>query len=164
MVVGILLSIWSFLEAALVGGLENASNRNENLAGGGGAAAVFCGVAAILVLAVPLVSAILFAFASLFSFIVAFQGYDNHYVYGGIMASLAVMAFFGWIGKRRERREIKAERERQAERDARMETLLQQQGRTQLTSAQISCPSCNHWNSAGTRFCGNCGTALSATG
>lgn len=160
MVVGILLAIWTFLEAAVIGGFENAAGSEENLAGGGGLASVLCGLAAIMVLAIPLVSTILFGLASVVSFAVASQGYGNHYVYGSITALLAIMAFFGWLGRRRERRVFKMEKARQEERDARMEQLLQQQARPQQSLGQIPCPSCGHLNPAGTRFCGNCGTAL----
>lgn len=161
MVVGILLAIWTFLEATVIGGFENAAGSEENLAGGGGLVSILCGLAAIMVLAIPLFSAILFGLASLASFVVAGQGYENHYLYGSITALLAVMAFFGWLGKRKERRQFRIERARQEERDARMEQLLQQQARMQA-SAQIQCPSCNRFNPAETRFCGNCGAALSA--
>lgn len=162
MVVGILLSIWTFFEAVLITGLSNAADDEQTgTAGGGGLlAAIVAGIASALVLAVPLFSAILFVVAGLISYAAAGTGYANHWVYGSIFLGLGIMAFFGWIGKRKERREKRAELARQNERDARMESLLKQQSRS-LTPETV-CASCGRTNPVGTRFCGNCGNALSA--
>jgi uncharacterized membrane protein len=160
MVVGILLSIWTFLEAMLVAVATASGDSDETYAGGGVLASLFCGVAAVLVLTVPLVSAILFALGALISFAAAAQGYTNHYLYGSIMLLLTVMSVFGWIGKRRERREANIERQRQLERDNRMETLLRQQVQHAEHQVAQPCPACGHSNQPGTRFCGECGTAL----
>lgn len=162
MVVGILLSIWTFFEALLVGGLSNAANDDttNTAAGGGLLAAIVAGIASALVLALPLVSTILFVFAGLISYAAAASGYPNHWIYGSVFLGLSVMAFFGWLGKRRERRTFKTEKARQEERDARMERLLEQQ--VQRSGDQIPCPSCGRANPVTVRFCGNCGAAIVA--
>jgi len=151
---------------------------DEKLEGatGGGLLASMVGVlAAALVLALPLVSAILFGLAGVLSFAAAAAGYGNHWVYGSDFMALGVVAFFGWIGKRKNRRESAAERQRQIDRDDRLETLLRQQ-RDQVqypTEASTGtggppkatfpnfCPSCKHRNEQGVKFCAECGTALS---
>lgn len=129
MVVGILFAIWTFFEAVLVTGLSNAADdeSTSNAGAGGLLAAIMAGIASALVLALPLFSAILFGMAGLVSFAAAASGYGNHWVYGCVFLALGVMAFFGWIGKRRERRDRLAELNRQAERDDRLEALLRQQ-------------------------------------
>jgi len=129
MVIGILFSIWTFFEALLITGLSNAADDDETSSAGAGGliAAVVAGVASMLVLALPLFSAVTFVVAGLISFAAAAAGYSNHWFYGSIFIVLGVMAFFGWIGKRKERRENQLERLRQVERDNRMETLMRQQ-------------------------------------
>ena len=49
-------------------------------------------------------------------------------VWGVVSLVLAVLSFFGWRGMRKARREQKAERQCQLDRDARLEALLHQQG------------------------------------
>jgi hypothetical protein len=159
MVVGILLAIWTFFEAALLSGLEEVAGSDENMAGGGGLASILCGLAAILVLSVPQISMVLFGLGAASSFAAASQGYGNHYVYGSIMVLLAVMAFFGWRGKKADRRERLAERARQEERDRRMEELLRQQ-RPITPPGELTCPSCGQQNTSGSRFCASCGAPL----
>ncbi len=171
MVVGILFAIWTFFEALLLTGLSNASNdgKTSSAAGFAVVAAIFCGVAAALVLAVPFVSAILFAIAAVFSFSAAGMGYGNHWLYGSVFAALGAMAFFGWIGKRKERREVATEKTRQLDRDARLEALMLQQ---RVVSQSLSpsppnpvvfpnfCPACHARNEQGGKFCGECGRSL----
>ncbi len=62
MVVGILFAIWTFFEALLVYGLSNAADDTETSTAGalGVFAAIVAGIAAALVLAIPLGSAFLF--------------------------------------------------------------------------------------------------------
>jgi hypothetical protein len=184
MVVGILFAIWTFFEALLVGGLSGDNEEMSAAAGLGLGASFFVGIAAVLVLAIPLVSSILFAIGSGLSFGAGAGGYENHYLYGIIFAALAVMAFFGWIGKRNARRRERVKEQVQAERDARYEALLTAQTRqAQQPSPQIIdvpsatraraepvplstrgnyCTSCGHQNATGTKFCAECGNPMSA--
>jgi hypothetical protein len=163
MVVGILLAIWMFFEGIVVTGFEAAGDSETPIGGAGVLVSLLCGVGAILVLTVPLFSAILFGLGSLLSFSAAAQGYVTHYLYGSIMVLLTAMSVFGWIGKRRDRREANIERMRQLERDNRMETLMRQQVRYTEAQAERPCPSCGRMNPPDTRFCGACGYALTGT-
>lgn len=177
MVVGILFSIWTFFEALLVTGVSGMADDEEMGAAGAGSllAAIVAGIASALVLALPLFSTVLFGLAGLISFAAAGAGYGNHWFYGSVFLVLGVMAFFGWIGKRKDRRELVAERQRQLERDDRLEMLLRQQrDQVRYPTAQHDrpdnapkmtfptfCPACKHRNEAGARFCANCGSTLS---
>jgi hypothetical protein len=156
MVVGILFAIWIFFEALLVFSLFSAGNADEDagLAAVGLVVAILLGLGAVLAIAIPHVSMVLFALGGLLSFAIAAGGYGNHWFYGIIGFMLAIFAFAGRRGQLKDRREKSAELQRQRERDARLEALIQQQ-------TLAPCPSCGQHNPAGTRFCGNCGTALS---
>ena len=48
-------------------------------------------------------------------------------IWGIVSFVLAGMSYVGWLGKRRDRREAAGNRQRQADRDDRLETLLRQQ-------------------------------------
>lgn len=175
MIVGILFAIWVFLEAALVNGLSNASNDEDmsTASGGGALAAILCGIGAVIVLAVPAVSMVLFALAGSISYITASQGYPNHWVYGTVFFGLALMSFFGWRGKAKDRREKNAEQERQRQRDDQLDAIMQSQAvgqrQTEPTSQDravgqtVQCQQCGHINPAGTKFCAECGCQLSAS-
>lgn len=155
MVVGILFAIWIFFEALLVFSLFSAGDADDDagLAAIGLLVAVLIGLGAVLALAIPHVSMVLFTLGGLLSFAIAAGGYGNHWFYGIIGFMLAVFAFAGRRGQLRDRREKAAELQRQRERDARLEALMHQQ-------TLAPCPTCGQHNPAGTRFCGNCGTAL----
>lgn len=155
MVVGILFAIWIFFEAVLVTSLFEAGGAEDQaaMAAGGIIVAILIGIAAVLALSVPHVSMVLFALAGLLSFAVAGGGYENHWFYGFIGFMLAMFAFFGRRGQLKDRREKAAERQRQEDRDARLESMVQQR-------ALVSCPSCGHRNDPSSRFCGSCGQAM----
>lgn len=161
LIIGLLLGAVMFLQTFLLNALGQASQdkATEEAAAGGLFMAVLWLVACGLVLPLPMVSVILFSVAGVIG--LALSGdFRDLAIWGGISIALAVLSFFGWLGKRKQQRELRAERARQLERDQRMETMLQQQSRPQPTSYQIPCPSCERLNSSGTRFCGNCGTLL----
>lgn len=114
MVVGILFAIWTFFEALLIGGLGSMGEDEDiqALAGGGLFASLFIGVGAVLVLSVPQVSLVLFAIGGVISYISAAGGYSNHWVYGTIFFGLAIMAYFGWRGKKRDKLEKDTQNQR----------------------------------------------------
>ena len=126
MVVGILFAIWTFFEAVLIVGLSGAADDDETgaLGGGGLVSAILVGIGAALVLAVPLVSMVLFGMAAIVSFLAAGMGYSNHWFYGSVFSGLAIMAFFGWRGKVKASREAATERDRQRQRDEQLAELL----------------------------------------
>lgn len=113
--------------------------------------------ASALVIAFPLVSTILFALTAPLGLFVPTGDFGDLRFHGTVALALAVMAFFGWRGKKRDAREKRAERQRQEERDARLERLLTQQS---VASSHVVCPSCAQPTTGGSRFCGNCGAAL----
>lgn len=158
MVVGILFAIWIFFEALLVFSLFSAGDAHDDagLAAIGLFVAILIGLGAVLALAVPHVSMVLFSLGGLLSFAIAAGGYGNHWFYGIIGFMLALFSFAGRRGQLKERRERAAELQRQRDRDDRLETMMRQQ-------ILAACPSCGQHNPTGTKFCGNCGTALAAT-
>jgi len=158
MVLGLMLAAWTFFEAFLIAVLSNSGSEMSAAAGLGLIGSLCAGLAAGVALPAPRFSAILFVVAGGISFLAAGVGYGNHAVYGVLFFLLAVMAFLGWRGKVKASREIAAERQRQAERDDRLEALL-----ASRDHGSILCPSCNRLNPPATRYCGNCGTALDAS-
>ncbi len=117
----------------------------------------------------PLFSAIVFMLAGVIAIPMgATSEYKDLIIWGSVSLALAVMAFFGWRGKRRDKREQVAERQRTMERDERLEALLTQQRSTPAVSQspsippwkQLQCPQCGKRWPDGTRFCGDCGSTL----
>lgn len=127
LIIGLLLGLLLFLQTMLLYGLSNAGNDEKNA--GAAAIGVFVAliwlVAAAFVMAFPLFSAIAFTVAGLFAFLGAGSSdFTDLWIWGGASLVLAVLAYFGWRGKRRDRREALAERQRQLDRDTRLEQLL----------------------------------------
>ncbi len=161
MVLGLMLSAWAFFEGFLINALSFGNEAYREMAGEGAATGIFGGLVAAFAIPLPLVSTILFPLVAAASFATASGGYENHWVYGSIYLVLAVMTFFGWIGKRRDRHREQLRERAQAERDARYEALLAAQQRPQAYPAQaVECPSCHRQNPAGTKFCAECGTRI----
>lgn len=161
LIIGLLLGLLMFLQTFLVNVLSQAGNNEaaEQAAAVGILMSILWLAACAFVLPFPFVSVVLFVIAGLLGFAMSGEFTDLG-IWGGISLFLAVLSFLGWLGKRRERRQFKVERERQAGRDTRMEALLEQRAQAQTSMGQVTCPSCGRTNPAGTRFCGNCGTAL----
>jgi hypothetical protein len=127
LIIGLLLGLLLFLQTMLLYGLSNAGNDEKNA--GAAAIGVFVAliwlVASAFVMAFPLFSAIAFAAAALFAFLGGGSSdFKDLIIWGVASALLAVLSYFGWRGKRRDRREALAERQRQMDRDARLEQLL----------------------------------------
>lgn len=159
LILGLLLGLVMFLQA-FVGSILSSVGEDETMqqaAAVGILVSLLWLVGCALVLPFPLASVVSFGLAALFAFAIS-GDYPDMGVWGVIALILAAMSFFGWLGKRKDRREKRAERQRQEERDARLESLLTQQRRA--TDPQFACPSCGQPNSATSRFCDNCGTAL----
>jgi hypothetical protein len=168
LILSLLLGAIMFIQTTLVAGLGSAAN-DEGTAQSGSVGlfmSLLWLVAAALVLPLPMVSVILFALAGVLGF-AASGDFPDLAIWGGISLALALLSFFGWRGKRKERRERTAEQLRQRERDDRMEAMLRQQGQAQSLSGPTPvlgrpCPACGAPNPVGTRFCGNCGAAQPA--
>lgn len=163
LIIGLLLGAIMFLQTFLVNVLGQAGNDEnvEQAAAVGVFMSLLWLIACAFVVPLPMVSVVLFVAASIFGFAASGE-FPDLGIWGGVSAALGVLSFLGWRGKRKERRTFMLEKARQDERDARMETLLQQQARTQQAASQFPCPSCGGMNGTGTRFCGGCGTALGA--
>jgi hypothetical protein len=101
MVVGILLAIWTYVEALLMIRLGDGTEGDGYGIGGGVVSALLCGLGAMMVLPFPFASATLFGLAAFMSFVVAMQGYADHYLYGSTMVVLAVMSLLGGIRAQR---------------------------------------------------------------
>lgn len=107
LILGLLLGIVMVLQSSLVAGLSGvAGDQATNTAGGGGIImALLWLVACALVIAVPLVSTIIFVVAGLIGFAYA-ANFPDLGVWAAVSLVLAVLSFIGWLGKRRgERRE-----------------------------------------------------------
>lgn len=176
LIIGLMVSVWTFFEAFALSFLDTnnmlaADDADSgNAAGGGLLVALVGALAASLAIAFPLASTILFGLAGLISIATAASGYGNHWVYGPIFILLSVMAFFGWRGKRQERKTFQVERQRQLDHEDRIETLLRQQRdqvrypvERQAVTFPNFCPSCRSRNSDDARFCAECGAALTPT-
>lgn len=161
LILGLLLGLVMFLQSFVIGILSSVADDEAS----GAAAAVGILVSLLwlvgcaLVIPFPLVSVISFGIAALFAFAIS-GDFPDMGIWGGIALILGAMSFFGWVGKRRDRREKLAERRRQEERDTRLESLLTQQ--QQAAHAQIFCSSCGQPNGPDSRYCGSCGSALAA--
>lgn len=161
LILGLIAGLLMFLQTLIVYAGSSVAEQ-ENMQGAavvGVLMALFWLIACAFVIPLPIVSVVLFTLAGLLGFMASGDFPDLGW-WGGISLVLAVLSLLGWMGKRKERRLFKVEREQQEARDARLEALLQQQAQT--TTASTVCPSCSRANPAGTRFCGNCGTALVA--
>lgn len=165
MILGILGSIWVFLEALLVSSLFSAGGDEDKAGMAGVGLIIGIGglVAASLAMAFPLFSAIVFLLCGLLGYGIAGAGYGNHWVYGTLYIVLAVMAFFGWRGKKSAARAALAEKQRQQERDDRLESLLAQQHTAAVAASPYDtrCPSCGKVTQRGSAFCASCGAPVS---
>lgn len=165
LIVGLVFSLWLMAEEWIGNILTSMGNSEEarNAAGLGFFAGFVALFASALVVAFPLASMFIYVIAGLFSLGAASGGYGNHEVFNVVLFLLAIASFFGWRGKKKERREANMERQRQLERDNRMETLMRQQAQYAEAQASRPCPSCGRTNPPDTRFCGGCGYPLTGT-
>lgn len=150
LIIGLLLGLLMFIQTVLIGILGGvAEDEAMSTAGAVGfLVAIAWLVACALVIAFPLVSTILFVLAGLMAFGVS-GDYPDMGVWGVVSLILAVMSFFGWIGKRKKER-------RERLREAKMDDLLA--GRA-AARPQVRCPQCGTDNPMNARFCSSCGLA-----
>lgn len=165
LILTLLLGAIMFFQTVLVYGLGSAV-EDDGTSGSGAVGVFMCLlwlVAAAFVIPLPIVSVVAFAIAGLLGF-AASGDFPDLAIWGGASVILALLSFLGFRGKRKDRREQSAERVRQADRDNRMESLLQQQGRPRMAMNEdvLRCAKCGADNRFGTRFCGNCGAQVAA--
>lgn len=161
MVLGLLISAWGFLEVAL-GGMFVPEDSKLGTGIALGLFAVLIGAfGSAIAIPAPRATAVLLLIAGAFSMGAGANEYKNQYVWGAIYFILAIMAFFGWRGKKRDTAAATEEKRLQRERDVRMENLLTQQ-RQPVPVMGMVCQKCGSANPSGTRFCGNCGNQVAA--
>ena len=126
LILGLLLGLLMFLQTLFVYGLSDALNAEASAQASaiGVMMALLWLVACAFVLPFPLVSVVAFAIAGLFGFAASGE-FPDLAIWGGISVVLAVMSIFGWRGKRKQDREARAEKARQAERDAMLAQMVQ---------------------------------------
>lgn len=126
LILGLLLGLLMFLQTLFVYGLSDALNDEASAQASaiGVVMALLWLVACAFVLPFPLVSVVAFAIAGLFGFAASGE-FPDLAIWGGISVVLAVMSIFGWRGKRKQDREVRAEKARQAERDAMLAQMVQ---------------------------------------
>jgi hypothetical protein len=152
LVLGVIMFFQTFLVTSL-SGLSKTPGATYSAGSIGLVMAVLWLIGVALVIPVPLVSVVAFVLAGIL-------GYANstHFsdlaVWGGASIILAVLSLIGWFTKRRGTRR---QEEREAQRHAEVVASV-----SQPAPASVACPSCATWNAQGSRFCSECGTALSA--
>lgn len=162
LILGLALGFIMFIQAFIVYGLFSAAGdeNNASAAAAGLLVVILWVLACAFVIPLPLVSTFAFVLAGLLAVLVGGQSdYTDMWFWGSVGLFLALLSFFGWHGKVKDRREKARETAAQAERDARYEALLTNK---ESQNAGVPCHSCGNMNPAGTRYCGNCGSALLA--
>jgi len=169
LIIGLLLGLVMFLQTFVVYALGSAVEQEDTAVAGavGLMMSLLWLAACAFVIPFPMVSVICFAVAALAGFAVS-GDFPDLAVWGGVSIVLALMSLLGWRGKRQERKTFQIERQRQLDRDDRLETLLRQQ-RDQVRypvesaphpSTQNFCTSCGTRNERGAKFCAECGSAI----
>lgn len=134
MIITIVMSIFLFLQAMIVGiGSDLSENEDMGAAGGAGLfGALLLFIGGALVLAFPAVSMVLYGLAAAIMLAVGIPNsaeYGDLQVWGYFSIAFTVMAFLGWRGKKKADVEKREEKARQAKRDAMLETMMKQQAR-----------------------------------
>ena len=166
LIIGLVLGAVILVQSFSVGVLSEIGNNEKNAdAGAAGLwVAILWIIGSALAIAFPMASVVLFLLASALAFSVAGStDYADMWVWGSFGIALAVFSFFGWRGKVRDRRNAQAERQRQLERDDRLEQLLVARDASvagESPSGFVTCPSCGYENALGTKFCPECGNGL----
>lgn len=125
LIIGLLLGAFMFMQSAV---LAVAGDTDISAGGAIGLIVAFCWlICCALVLSFPLVSTIGFVVSAFFAMIAATTGFSDMWLWCAVSVALALMSFFGWKGKKRSDREKSIERDRQNQRDAMFERVMQQQ-------------------------------------
>lgn len=160
LIVGLLIGLLLFIQswASMAFGDAGLMDEQSSTAGAAGfIMALMWLLGSALVISFPRVSIVLFGLSAPLGLFVPTGDFDDLRFHGGVAIVLAVMAYFGWRGKRVQDREKAAERQRQAERDELLATMVLSQKR--LAHGHV-CQQCGTINDPGVKFCGECGAAL----
>lgn len=163
LIIGLLVGLLLFVQSWTIGIFSETTVVDDVTASAGGAGLIMALawlLASALVIPFPLVSTIIYGLTVPIGLFTPTGDFGDLRFHGFVAIVLTLMALFGWRGKKMDAREKLAERQRQQERDARLESLLSQQSTT--TGTRIACPSCGQANSGTSRFCASCGAALNA--
>jgi hypothetical protein len=156
LILGLVLGVIMFFQTFLVTSLSGFSKTPGATYSAGSIGlvmAVLWLIAVALVIPVPLVSVVAFVLAGILGFANS-TTFPDLAVWGGASIILAVLSLIGWFTKRRETRRQEV---REAQRHSELVASV-----SRPAPASVACPSCGTWNTQGTKFCSECGTALSA--
>ncbi len=178
LILGLILGAIMFVQTFLVYALSGAANNQATSSAGalGLFMALLWLVACALVIPIPLVSTVIFAFAGLIGLGAgASSTFTDLTIWGAASLILAAFSFFGWIGKRKTARREQEAREQLAAHAAQLQfathaALLAAQTNagavhgptrtSELPSGAERCAACGAQNPAGSRFCAACGSAV----
>lgn len=132
MIITIVMSIFLFFQAFIVGiGSDLSENEDMGAAGGAGLfGALLWFIGGALVLAFPQVSMVLYGLAALLMLAIGIpnsEEYGDLQVWGYFSLVFVLMAFFGWRGKKKADAEKREEKARQLKRDEMLEKMMRQQ-------------------------------------
>ncbi len=160
LIIGLLVGLLLFLQSMKIGVFSDTSAVND-VTGTAGAVGLMMALlwllASALVIPFPLVSFVIFLLTVPLGLFVPTGEFGDLRFHGGVAVVLSIMSFLGWRGKKKDAAEERAERQRQEERDARLESLLTQRAGAE---GQFKCPSCGRSNAAASKYCGSCGTEI----
>ena len=114
--------------ASLAGSLAN-SDELSAIAGAAFVGAAFWMIGGALIYFAPLVSLVLYVLSFIFMAVINYGASvtSELFIYTWVAPVLALMAFFGWRGKRKADAEKREEKERQLQRDQMLEQMLLKQ-------------------------------------
>lgn len=130
LVVGLLWGALIFVQSFGAGVFSSEGSETSSAASSGLLVAVLWLLASALVIGFPRASIVLFGLAAVIGITSDTGAFEDLRVHGYASIFMAVLAYFGWKGKKKHDAEVASEKLRQIERDNRLEELLRQQHRT----------------------------------
>ena len=127
LIIGLLWGALIFIQSMTAGVFSSEGSETSSAAGAGLLVAVLWLLASALVIAFPKVSIVLFGLAALIGIFTDPGAFEDLQVHGFASIVMAVLAYFGWRGKKKQDADQQAEKQRQLDRDNRLEELLRQQ-------------------------------------
>ena len=127
LIIGLLWGALIFIQSMAAGVFSAEGSETSSAASAGLLVAILWLLASALVIAFPKASIILFGLAALVGIFTDPGAFADLQVHGVASIVMAVLSYFGWRGKKKHDADQKAEKQRQVDRDNRLEQLLQQQ-------------------------------------